>query len=1415
MTASTPAHAGRCRRGSPALLLAACVLACARVGGVAAAQLIDAPVVKADAKDGEGGHDVYLNDSFEATDTFSTAKSLTERGRWSEAAEALQRVADRFGDHLVKLAPGQYVGVRQHVRDVICHWPHAGIAAYQQLFDKVAADAFRKLSPSQSLEDYAMVFERYFPTTVMADRAAEIAERALEAGDLALARSVLQRTQQEHPDASAYQVAQGSLLAILDAMQGRLTDPDKLPQSLSDASIRWKGQERPLREVIVEVAAGFEALRSPPDKQDWPIFAGDAERDRSSTTTVDELGLLWRRDLSESDAEAKPPAPRLTDDDEPHVHSRDLTMQPVVAGGIIYVQKYRSIIALRQSTGGEVWRFDAEETPNEDTLYAEDRPPGWDAVTVHDGRVYASLPGDTIPYYSYDSSRTPHELVCLNAADGSVIWRTNEHLADERFAEIHFDSSPLVYRDRMYVVGRRSRSFGFEDCYLYRLDADTGSMLGRTHVGSASTGGFGARPATRTVAAMHGDTIYVCSNLGSIAAVSAHTGTVRWLRLYDRAALDGSDESSPYSSEVPPWQFNPVFVDGDRLVVTPNNGAGILVSDRDTGALLQNVPRAAVGGMASVFGEHGDLVCGAGREVTCYDLKAGQARWTSPLPPDAHLLGRGVWADDRLIVPTGRGLSFFAIADGARTDIAWNIDAEGGNLLALPDQLIVAGEHTISVYVRKTEIWKSLRDRMAAAPTDPEPALELAELAVRSGEKADGLAALREADHRATEGESVADPSIGGRLFTDAVSFAESLKRIGDLSSDELDELFSIAARYPVDAKDHLDYRVRFADLFIADNRSERAMELFHQILRDRSLRELKTDRRKDGGITASAMAQSKIAALIQDHGPELYAPFEARAKALVESGTTAGDAATLKRVVDIYPNSQAAADALIGLGDLAHKNGHPMDAARLWSRAYQRYGHRADRPELMRRIADAYEKAVRADLAYRWLTKAAREYPQAETSFHGKKVSLATYRDRLTDVRESVEPRRPRLTLPLDQAFERSFSEPIRLLEPRFLEDPRGRWTRAFVYGDHQIRALDPTSAADLWPKPLDVRSRPELLLAMDDAALFATAYEIFSVDAKTGKRGWTVGAYPPDFDEAHADWEDDQVLRHHALHANTLVSVRDGGEVSCVDISSGAVRWSRTYKSTPGPTLAVFDDVVVYAALSDGRLRIHLIDATTGDLRSIVDTEIEEVPERVFVTIDGQLIVVTPRTLAAFDADSQQRRWQVRLSGQLRPASVLMDLDALYFCQDGRRLQKVSLDDGRVIWETDELTARPDSEPVTRREGPYLIITTARSVTAVDPINGMTLWQGTHAEQPNFVATLITESYVIAVDRSDDVPNGKTIAYFYDHRNASGLIPPGGAPDLGTMEDVRTILAFDRSLMIQAGSSLLGITDVAQGKP
>ena len=97
-----------------------------------------------------------------------------------------------------------------------------------------------------------------------------------------------------------------------------------------------------------------------------------------------------------------------------------------------------------------------------------------------------------------------------------------------------------------------------------------------------------------------------------------------------------------------------------------------------------------------------------------------------------------------------------------------------------------------------------------------------------------------------------------------------------------------------------------------------------------------------------------------------------------------------------------------------------------------------------------------------------------------------------------------------------------------------------------------------------------------------------------------------------------------------------------------------------------------------------------------------------------------------------------------------------------------------------------------------------------AVDSVTGLTLWRGTTPEHCRLVSRLITDAYVAAVDLSDGLREGRSAAYFYDHRNASGVIPrDGGAPDLGPLTDVRTVLALDHALVIQTGSTIHGYTN------
>lgn len=1396
--------------------------------------------------------EVYVNDSFEAVDAIAKVRTLIRRGQWSEAAQVLQRTSDTAADKLVRVAPGYYLGIREHINKMIAGWPEEGISAYRSLFEREIQELLSSPVTSRAANSLLPAFDRYFCTASAGRLADTIGQLAIESGDLALARYVYRRVLEDHPDRSEFEARYGAMLTLIAAMRGASAS-DELPSrpgiaqaeedepqtgAFDRVKVRWMGEDAEVHSVTDEVREGFAALHRPTLPSEWPTFGGDLERNRRASTQIEEPGLLWRFeafgrwefDSQEREVEESSGGQRD--------RARYLSIHPVLSGGLIFAQRFRDVVALHCNTGAVAWRFSAQDKGAVEVNYLDEQPPGWDCVTVHDGRVYASLPGDTVPYYSYESARSPPELTCLDAATGTVIWRIDQEAIEEGFAEVSFDSAPIIQHGRFFVVGRRRRSFGFEDCYLYGFDAATGALQQRTHLGSASTGTFGSRLPTRTIPAMHDDTLYVCTNLGSVAAVSAQTGAVRWLRMYDREQTDSDRGFGRLARDIKPWHFNPVIWSAKRVIVLPSDTSRVLVLDAKDGRLLHSLPVENIGGLVTILGVHGDILCGAGREVACYDLAADSLRWSAPLPDGESLYGRGVWANDRLLVPTRKLLCTFRVEDGRRSGVNWSAESEGGNLLALPDQVLVAGAGRLSAFVRKAEILKALRARMAAAPLEPLPALELAEIALNNGEFQEAVKVLDEAVRRTCELREPLEPAISRRLFDDILMFVDRLWAKSMLDADLLNKLFGYAAQFPPDATAHLGYRFRFATLFEKHHQPERAVRLYQQVLRDRTLRRLPFDLNvtvagsgapsrsaekpvagfglrpdphgsrpapRSGAESAGSQAEQRIAELISKHSRSVYAKHEAEARNWLDGAGKAGDEARLHRVVETFPNSEAAPAALVALGELLARRGDAEAAARSFARAYHRYPKQVDRPTLLREIADAYEKADKALHAYRWLTKAVREHPGARIEYDGRSVSFREYRERLAHVRRDVEPSRPSVDPPLADGVARKFDGSVSLLAPRFGDEPASRWSRYFVHTSVGIRAFDSRSGAEVWPQPAPVRHPPELLIALSDTAVFATLYEVFAVDLETGTQRWSHGEYPKNLDDADADWEDGEAFRDHSLQGNRLVSVRDNGQITCIAIDTGEAVWSQTHRPEPIGRVRLADPWVVYHVMQDDRVVVCLVRAETGAWSDAITTDEKRAAEDIFVTLDGQLVVVTSQSISSYDPESRTRRWRVSLDGHIRRPSLLLDLDALYFSKSGRRLRKISLEDGHLLWESEELVRRGDDDLTVKRQDGSVIFSTTSTISAVDTVTGLTLWQGTTPERPRFAARLVSRSYVIAVDVPGALIEADGTAYFYDHRNASGLIArDGGAVKLGRLSDVRSIMAVDGTLLIQTGSAI-----------
>ena len=1342
--------------------------------------------------------DVYVNDSFAASDAVARAEGLARRGDWEEAAELLQKTSDEGGGKLIRLSPGYYVGIRDHINGIIAAWPDAGLKAYRFLFERRLVTGLNELGARPPMHRLHTLLDRYFCTEGAVELSEKIAQASIESGDFAAAELVCQRIVDRHPSGRRLESRFRALLAVLAAIGGREGDAT----GGEPLSLRWMGSDRPLGEITKQVSEGFTIARKAPAPRSWPIFAGVSERNRRSSTTVDELGLLWRTRVDRSSARRSGSTDEGADPERGLDRAELLSSQPVAEGGLVFVQRFREIVALRVGTGAIVWRFRADSSRAADINFADDQPSGWDAVTVFDGRVYASLPGETLPFYSYESARSPSELVCLDAKTGRVIWRLDQQVIEEDFAEVMFDSSPLVRQGRMFVVGRRRRSFGFEDCYLYCFDSGSGRPLFRTHLGSASTGTFGSRRATRAIAAMHSDSVYVCSNLGTVASVSGTTGSVQWLRLYARARNKAGGSSGGRR----PWHYNPIVWSDDRLLVLPLDAHGLLVLRATDGRLRHEVAGASMGNIETIFGVHGHILCGSGDEVGCYDLMSDEMVWSAPLPDGMTPRGRGVWADDRLLVPTRRGLSVFSVHGGEHTFMRWDTEGRAGNVLALANELIVVDGYGVSAYVRLSDILSALRERMRVAPSDPAVALELAEVSLSNGEYADALSVLEEAVKRAELLGERLEPLVRQRLFDDAIMFSRRLAARNRLEPAALNALFGYASRFTPGAAANVTYRFRFAELFEQQGDPARAVVLYQQILRDRLLRELGIDDAGTATEPAGAAARYRIGALIEQHGRAIYAPHEVDANAWLDRGIQSGDGAALERVVESFPNSEAAARALIAHGDLLVGTNQGERAAHRYAKALHDYGKRVDRPALLRKIADAYESADMMRQAYRWLGKAAREHPGVRFEHDGRRVTFDEYRRRLDRVRAQVEPSRPRIRLPLDQQFETTFVGEVSLMSPRFADVPRSSWSRYFVRTDEGIRAFDSRSGTAVWPAASPMAGATELLFSGADVVLFSTPHEIVALDVSTGVRRWSHGSPPRGVDDPNADWELGDAFRGFALHGDRLVAVREGGRMVCLAIGSGEKLWTGL---PPIPCRRLWyrsDARVVCHGLVDDHAVLQILDADSGGLVSTIHTEDHRAFESVFPTIDGQVVVVGSESIASFEPDSGALRWRYPLHGRAYVASLLVDVDTLYLSDNGRTIKSLNLESGTLLWESERLVTRRHEDLTVALAGSSLIVSSSSSASGVDAVTGLTLWQGTTPEDPRFVARFLTDAYLVAVDVPEE-DQRESVAYFYDHRNASGLIPrDGGTATLGRLPDLKAVIATDGGLIVQTGSTIRG---------
>jgi outer membrane protein assembly factor BamB len=247
---------------------------------------------------------------------------------------------------------------------------------------------------------------------------------------------------------------------------------------------------------------------------------------------------------------------------------------------------------------------------------------------------------------------TEGELVCLETAGGSVVWKRSlpedfgGRVMSIRGTNWKFAESPLVDGDRLVVTP------GARDATMVALDKRTGEEIWRTKISELGPAGADGAAYSSIVVSQGGGVRQYVQLMGRGAiGVDAKSGKLLWG--YNRVANEVANIATP-------------IVDGDHVFVSTGYGTGAallrLKGDGDGGVDVEEV--YFLDGQ-TLQNHHGGLILDDGHIYTgtghnkgfpiCVEMASGKVAW-GPVRNDGQDSAAVTYADDKLFFRYQNGL---------------------------------------------------------------------------------------------------------------------------------------------------------------------------------------------------------------------------------------------------------------------------------------------------------------------------------------------------------------------------------------------------------------------------------------------------------------------------------------------------------------------------------------------------------------------------------------------------------------------------------------------------------------------------------------------------------------------------------------------------------------------------------------
>jgi outer membrane protein assembly factor BamB/tetratricopeptide (TPR) repeat protein len=1145
---------------------------------------------------------VYIEDSPAAQELVDQARVLQSQGRLAQAVIKHQQVIDQYGSRLMDVDQGLYIDASRRVAMEI-RADSDLLAAYRRLQQPLAARALdAAMGPPMDEAKLSEIVLRFGLTEAGLEAGLYLAAMQMERAAIEDAMVVLDGLS-DHPDIASrgetyhlLQAAAGWYAWQNDRLEQHRAELERLgARDALDQLTAWTALSRDVvDEVTIDVLRPLPTAQWPgvTDQPLWEMFTtGQIEIFAGNVAVSHRRLQLMRNGVSQS---------------------LDYLMMPLVAGETLLLNDNDTVMALDRISGRPLWIHRPDEDSvsyqvNSGRFQFPQLMPDSRGVSV-DGDTVAAIIGQASPMQrAMPGNQLETWLVCLERDDGTLRWRIKPGDIEANLEHSFFHGTPLAHSGRVFVLVRRHQMSGFNGAFVIAIDAANGAVLWRRHLSSAVPG------RNRTIAAMtqmlyHAGRLYLSDNLGSVACIDARTGAAMWVAV----AEDLPAPSQPVLQMRRPRVLNPevgnppVICEAGLVVVGVAGASDVWLLDPASGELLRQLDDDAWTDAQFVLpamtqaGRAGAIVT-VGKDVRLHDGETLEPIWTAPLHRDNQRQpqGRPVVTQSHVIVSLGDQLLVFDITSGERVETDQARTA--GNIMALDDQLIVAGPTSAAGYMTWTHASEQLERRIASRPADPNPGLALAHVALVN-EQWDALlqgidAALIALDRRAAAGLAPHDDPMARQVFDEiramldpegaanAPVIMQLASQIGAMDNALRAKLFDRMARSAIGPQDLVAYHLAYGRFLTESGKHVEAVDAYQAILLDATLAGQDVQFRS-GSRQAGLEATLRLGDVVRDYGVAAYAGYESMAadrlaRMLAEGGAPSEAMIALAQQ---FPLSSSAPAARLAAADLLAQQGRRTEAIIQLIRAYNRVRDDALLPRIVGRLAELFERQDQPGRARNWLERAKREHPLIQPVREGRPMHTDVWIAQLAD-RSRRDEQLPVIALPL--AEPRTFEG--RLLTPT--AQPAAQWPRdMFIV----LRAPDDSVRIELragddfdvaWSLPTEADDVALLSLTREQALLWSeSTASLIAVDVPTGDVAWRVDGLNRQIDAigGEAITPDQRRFRQDMNVGGIRVARRGGFELDVPVIE-------------PGYLIAAGDMVV---AVSDRAGRIVAVDRHGGNI-------------------------------------------------------------------------------------------------------------------------------------------------------------------------------------------------------------------------